>query len=47
MVWRCEYKTENILKHKEGVSQDNVTRSLRERKPDSQLLHPKFGKINW
>ena len=44
---KFEHKTENILKHKEGVSQDNVTRLLRERKPDNQLLHSKYGRINW
>ena len=36
-----------ILKHKEGVSQSNRREGLRERKPQAQLEHSEFGRINW
>ena len=42
-----EYRTEQILKHKEGVAQSNVQRTLRERKPNDQVEHALFGRIKW
>jgi hypothetical protein len=32
---------------KEGVQPSAVVHNLRGRKPTNQLVHPKFGKINW
>lgn len=44
---RKEHKVDQILTHKEGVSQSNRREGLRERRPESQLEHRLFGKINW
>jgi transposase InsO family protein len=44
---KFEHRTEQILKHKEGVAQSNRREGLRERKPQSQVEHPKFGQIKW
>ncbi|MDO9333712.1 MAG: hypothetical protein Q7T57_04230, partial [Dehalococcoidales bacterium] len=44
---KFDHRTENILKHREGVSGENTREGLRTRKPDSQLLHSLYGKINW
>ncbi len=44
---KFEHRTDQILKHKEGVAQSNITRQLRERKPESQLVHSIYGRINW
>jgi len=44
---KFEHQTEQILKHKEGVSQLNRREGLRERAPQSQLEHSLFGRINW
>jgi len=41
------YRSEQILKHKEGVSHSNITRQLRERKPDNQLFHSLYGQVRW
>ena len=44
---KFSHRTGQILKHKEGVAQENRRSGLRERKPASQLYHSHFGKINW
>ncbi len=44
---KFEHKTENILKFKEGVSESNRREGLRERKPESQLVHSRYGQIRW
>ena len=44
---KFEHQTEQILKHKEGVSQVNRREGLRERKPENQLEHSLFGRVNW
>ncbi|MDR3573583.1 MAG: hypothetical protein P4L50_06970 [Anaerolineaceae bacterium] len=44
---KFEHQTEQILKHKEGVSQSNRRESRRERMPASQLEHGKYGRVNW
>jgi len=44
---KFEHQTEQILKHKEGVSQVNRREGLRERKPENQLEHSLFGKVRW
>jgi hypothetical protein len=44
---KFEHKTEQILKHKEGVAQSNRREGLRERAPSSQLVHSKYGQIRW
>jgi hypothetical protein len=41
------HRTEQILKHKEGVSQQNRREGLRERKPKSQLEHPLYGRVSY
>ncbi len=40
-------RVEQILKHKEGVEEGNVTRTLRSRKPDMNAVSDKYGKILW
>ena len=44
---KFNHQTEQILKHKEGVSQASLRTGLRERKPKSQLEHSEYGRINW
>jgi hypothetical protein len=44
---KFKHRTEQILKHKEGVSQGNRREGLREPKPQSQLEHSEFGRIKW
>lgn len=44
---KFDHQTSQILKHKEGVSQTNVTRQLRERRPENMVIDSRFGKINW
>ena len=44
---KFEHRTDQILKHKEGVSQLNRREGLRERAPQSQLEHSLFGRVNW
>ena len=44
---KFNHKTDQILKFKEGVDLANRRQGLRERKPQSQLEHSLFGKINW
>lgn len=44
---RFDHKTQQILTHKEGVSQFNKREGLRERKPESQLQHARYGKLRW
>jgi hypothetical protein len=44
---KFEHRTEQILKHKEGVAQSNRREGLRERKPESQLVHSRYGVVNW
>ena len=44
---KFNHQTNQILKHREGVSQLNKREGLRERKPQSQLEHSEFGRINW
>jgi hypothetical protein len=46
-VAKFDHKTENILKHKEGLSASNKREGLRERKPKNQLEHALFGQIKW
>lgn len=41
------HRTEQILKHKEGVSQENRREGLRERKPQSQLEHALYGRVRY
>jgi hypothetical protein len=40
-------KTEQILKHKEGVSIENKRVGLRERKPTFMAVDDKYGKVSW
>ena len=44
---KFNHKTDQILKFKEGIDLANRRQGLRERKPQSQLEHSLFGKINW
>lgn len=44
---KFNHRTDQILKHKEGVSQGNRREGLRARKPQSQLEHSEYGRIRW
>jgi len=44
---KIEHKTDQILKHKEGVSQSNKREGLRERAPTNRAIDERYGKIRW
>jgi len=44
---KFEHRTGQILQHREGVQQQNRREGLRERKPESQLMHEEFGRVRW
>lgn len=44
---RREHRTDQILQHRESISQSNRREGLRERKPESQLMHEEFGRVRW
>ena len=44
---KINHKTDQIIQHKEGLSQLNRREGLRERAPQSQLEHSLFGRVNW
>jgi hypothetical protein len=43
---RHEHRTERLL-GTEGIQQSNRREGLRERRPDSQLVHSRYGVVKW
>jgi hypothetical protein len=41
------HRTDQILTHKEGISQQNRRPGLRERKPEAQVEDVRYGKVRW
>ena len=44
---KFEHRTDQILKHREGVAQSNKREGLREKAPTNRAVDDRYGKINW